>query len=663
MNLFDLFVKIGVDDQASKNVSKIAQNLGNGLKTAAKVGVAAIGAAMAGITALTKSAIDNYAEYEQLVGGVETLFGNSYETLDEYKESVLKSKDSIKEFQKQFGLAVDGIAGPQTMAAIENAFSTLTDGSLVVMENARVAFRTAGLSVNDYMETVTSFSASLIQSLGGDTAEAAKIADIAIVDMADNANKMGTSMEMIQNAYQGFAKQNYTMLDNLKLGYGGTKTEMERLIQDANKVKEANGEMADLSIDSFADIVEAIHIIQTEMGIAGATAEEAATTISGSTGMMKASWENLVTGVADENADMDQLIEDFVSSADTAADNILPRVEIALSGAGKLIDRLIPEIVNRIPGLIATNLPIIANSAVSLISALGQGISENKDVLIKSAFETISFLAESILDMLPDILDLGLDVMLALADGIVENVDEIVPAAVEAITTLALTLTDPERIMLLVNAAIDIMMALADSLTDDETIKKLTDAAPTIISNLVAAIVEAAPDLLSAGVEILGKLFTALTDPENLALMGDAALEIINSIGRGVNDLLEDLWDIGVKIIGNIFGGMQSEFSKVENWMGNALRSALGIKPSQGSPEFWRFVDKQFDGQLRDQLMPEQQKDVFGEEWVFPTGNEQNYTNKPVVSVIQNIYSEAKTAADLMEEALYEQERAVWLGV
>ena len=211
MNLFDLFVKIGVDDQASKNVSKISQNLGNGLKTAAKVGVAAIGAAMAGITALTKSAIDNYAEYEQLVGGVETLFGNSYETLDEYKESVLKSKDSIKEFQKQFGLAVDGIAGPQTMAAIENAFSTLTDGSLLVMENARVAFRTAGLSANDYMETVTSFSASLIQSLGGDTAEAAKIADIAIVDMADNANKMGTSMELIQNAYQGFAKQNYTI--------------------------------------------------------------------------------------------------------------------------------------------------------------------------------------------------------------------------------------------------------------------------------------------------------------------------------------------------------------------------------------------------------------------------------------------------------------------
>jgi peptidoglycan hydrolase-like protein with peptidoglycan-binding domain len=196
---------------AGDGFSKLGSALGKGLKTAGKIGIAAVGAAAAGITALTKSAIDNYAEYEQLVGGVETLFGNSYETLDEYKESVLKSKDSIKEFQKQFGLAVDGIAGPQTMAAIENAFSTLTDGSLLVMENARVAFRTAGLSANDYMETVTSFSASLIQSLGGDTAEAARIADVAIVDMADNANKMGTSMEMIQNAYQGFAKQNYTI--------------------------------------------------------------------------------------------------------------------------------------------------------------------------------------------------------------------------------------------------------------------------------------------------------------------------------------------------------------------------------------------------------------------------------------------------------------------
>ena len=476
---------------------------------------------------------------------------------------------------------------------------------------------------------------------------------------------------------------------------------MERLIQDANKVKEANGEMADLSIDSFADIVEAIHIIQTEMEISGisieeynnlvesgamsqedafellgATAKEAATTISGSTGMMKASWENLVTGVADENADMDQLIEDFVSSVDTAADNILPRVEIALSGAGELIDRLIPEIVKRIPGLIATNLPIIANSAVSLISALGQGISENKDDLIESAFETISFLADSLFEMLPDILALGIDVVLALADGIVENVDEIVPSAVEAITTLALALTDPERIMLLVNAAISIMTALADSLTDEETIKKLTDAAPTIVSNVVTAIVEAAPDLLSAGVEILSQLFTSLTDPENLEIVGKAAMDIVNSIGQGIKDLFEDLWDVGEDIINKIWDGMKRAWRGVEQWLGDSLRSALGIGPIQGGKAFLDFLNQQMPGFIPQTVIDGAHKtgldyvpfdgyvaELHKGERILTKEEAENYEKKSVVQVVQNIYSEAKTAADLMEEALYEQEKAVWLGV
>ena len=331
MDVFDLYAKIALDKSeyeaglkdAKGSMSNLAKGVGDGLKTVAKVGAAAVTAAATGVAALAKMSVEGYAEYEQLVGGVETLFKSSQN---------------------------------------------------VVMKYAENAYKTAGMSANEYMSTVTSFSASLIQSLGGDTAKAAEIGDMAITDMSDNANKMGTSMEMIQNAYNGFAKQNYTMLDNLKLGYGGTKEEMQRLIDDANKVKEANGEMADLSIDSFADVAEAIHIIQSEMGITGTTAREAATTIEGSLSMMKGAWTNLVVGMADENANMEVLIGNFVESTATAAKNLLPRIEQILVGIGDLITRLAPVIADALPVLVEAVLPSLLTAAVSLVAALVNGI-------------------------------------------------------------------------------------------------------------------------------------------------------------------------------------------------------------------------------------------------------------------------------------------------
>ena len=215
MNLFELFVKIGVDDQASSKLSKISGKLGDGLKTAAKIGVAAVGSASTAIVGLTKTAVENYAEYEQLVGGVETLFSKSESAAESFADSIRDDAEAVKEFQKANGLVVDGILGPKTMAAIEAAYGNVQEVSTkaadMVMEYAANAYKTAGLSANEYMETVTSFSASLLQSLGGDTEAAAEYADKAITDMSDNANKMGTSMESIQNAYQGFAKQNYTI--------------------------------------------------------------------------------------------------------------------------------------------------------------------------------------------------------------------------------------------------------------------------------------------------------------------------------------------------------------------------------------------------------------------------------------------------------------------
>ena len=280
--------------------------------------------------------VQGYAQYEQLTGGVETLFKTSSDTVMKYAEN---------------------------------------------------AYKTAGMSSNQYMETMTSFSASLIQSLGGDTAKAVEVGNMAITDMSDNANKMGTSMEMIQHAYQGFAKQNYTMLDNLKLGYGGTKEEMQRLLKDASKL---SGIKYDIS--SYADVTEAIHVIQEEMGITGTTAKEAASTIEGSIGMMKGAWENLVVGMADENANMDVLIGNFVESTATAAKNLLPRISQTLAGIGEVITGLAPVIAQALPQLVETVLPSLLTAGVSLITSLVQGVVSALPALYTALLEAVKLI-------------------------------------------------------------------------------------------------------------------------------------------------------------------------------------------------------------------------------------------------------------------------------
>lgn len=370
MDAFTLAAKLTLDSgDFERDLGKqegvfkqFGNKLGSAFSTVGKVGAAAIGAAATAVGALTKTAVESYAEYEQLVGGVETLFGIGGKSLQQFaKESGKTAAHAVMDYRK------------------------VTQGQRTVLQNAQKAYKTAGLSMNQYMETVTSFSASLIQSLQGDQAKAAKVADQAIIDMSDNANKMGTSMEAIQNAYQGFAKQNYTMLDNLKLGYGGTKTEMERLIADANNLKKANGEMADLSIERFSDVVEAIHLIQTEMGITGTTAEEAEKTISGSIGMMKASWQNLLTALGDGNADIGPYIDNLVSSAETAFDNILPVVEKALTGIASFVEKIAPKIQEKLPGMVEDVVPKLLNAAGSIL----QGVIDALPNLFKTLSEAV----------------------------------------------------------------------------------------------------------------------------------------------------------------------------------------------------------------------------------------------------------------------------------
>lgn len=327
----------------------------------------AVTATAGAMTAIGVKALEAYADYEQLTGGVATLFGAQDMSLEQYAKSIGKSTDAAK-------------AQYDKLLAAQSA----------VFSNASKAFKTAGLSQNEYMETVTSFSAALIASLKGDTEKAARVADMAITDMSDNANKMGSSMESIQNAYQGFAKQNYTMLDNLKLGYGGTKSEMQRLLADAQAISGVK-----YNLDSYADVVEAIHVIQTEMHISGITAEEAAeavrngtmteaeafaamgttakeaqSTIQGSLAMTKAAWQNLLVGIADDSADFDKLINDLVESATAAGRNLIPRVEQAINGAGRAIEKLLPIALNKVPEIIVKGVPGVVSATKNLVAII-----------------------------------------------------------------------------------------------------------------------------------------------------------------------------------------------------------------------------------------------------------------------------------------------------
>lgn len=352
-------------DGAGKKTSLFGDMLkSNLLGDAIKSGVKAVAS---GIKSLISGAVESYGEYEQLVGGVETLFGSSADT---------------------------------------------------VIKNAENAYKTAGLSANAYMETVTSFSASLLQSMGNDTEAAAKKADQALTDMSDNANKMGTDMQSIQNAYQGFAKQNYTMLDNLKLGYGGTKEEMQRLIDDANALNAAQGNYTNYSIESYADIVDAIHTVQTEMGITGTTALEASTTVEGSISSMKAAYQNFVTGLGDQNADIGALTEELIQTAGTVAKNVLPVIENVVKNIAETVKKQGPDMITKFVAYATEKLPEVLKLGIQLIVSLVKGLAQNLPELLRGTLALVDAIISAFLDSLPDIIEVGKDIVRGLWEGI-----------------------------------------------------------------------------------------------------------------------------------------------------------------------------------------------------------------------------------------------------
>ncbi|MBR3869002.1 MAG: hypothetical protein IKM66_06775 [Clostridia bacterium] len=496
-------------DDAKEKTEKFRDGLdkiGDAAKKGVKVATGAITVAGGAIVALTKNAVENYAEYEQLIGGVETLFGAGGQSLSEYAK-----------------------ANNATWAEVKKDYDLLIQSQQDVIDNANVAYKTAGISANEYMTTVTSFSASLLQSLEGDTVKAAEKADQALIDMSDTANKMGSDMQSIQNAYQGFAKQNYTMLDNLKLGYGGTKEEMERLLDDAAKLDKAFAkQFKDSGYDmSFSNVVDAIHIIQSEMGITGTTAKEASTTITGSISSMQASWQNLLTGIADENQNTDDLIDYFVDSVVTVGENVTPVVEESLKGIGDLIEGLAPVIVNDLlPSVMNDVLPDIAKNATEIISTLTKGLSENKEGVINSAVKIITELGTGLIGCAPDIIDVGMDLIIGLIDG----------------------------------------------LTSPESMEKLIGGAIECIGKITSTLIEKIPDILAIGGQIIEGLWNGIKDKDGWLR------EKISSFFGGVKQSIKDFFGIAspskwarYEIMGNVmdsFGlAIDENADKVRNKM------------------------------------------------------------------------------------------------
>ena len=470
MTLEELVVKISGD------TSGLQKSFGQIAGIAGKAIAAASAAAAAGVAALAKSAIDSYADYEQLIGGVETLFKDSAGQLEAY---------------------------------------------------ANEAYKTAGLSANEYMETVTSFSASLLQSVGGDTAQAAEAANQALIDMSDNANKMGSSMESIQNAYQGFAKQNYTMLDNLKLGYGGTKEEMERLLADAEKISGVKYDISNLN-----DVYSAIHVIQTELGITGTTAEEAASTISGSSAMMKAAWQNLLTGIANENADFEGLIANFVDSVGTFMENIMPRVEVALGGIADLIAQLAPIIAEALPQLVEGILPNLLEAVVGLIDAIVGAIPTLLPTLIEAFTNIVFEVLNTVIEILPTVIDALIQGLTSIVTAISENLPQLTVALTEGLVQIAQSIVD--NLPTFLEAFLQLLMSFTEAIL--QALPVIIEALPELIVGIVDFIISAIPQLIQAGIDLLVALVDAL--PEIISSIVAVLPEIIDGI---INSLMENI--------------------------------------------------------------------------------------------------------------------------
>ena len=470
-----------------------------------------------------KQAYESYSQYEQLVGGVDTLFGNA---------------------------------------------------STKVQEYAANAYKTAGISANQYMEQVTGFSATLLQGLNGDTAKAADIANVAITDMADNANKMGTSMTDIQNAYQGFAKDNYTMLDNLKLGYGGTQSEMARLINDSGVLGDSVKVTAETVKDvPFDQVIEAIHKTQEQMGITGTTSLEAASTLEGSTMSMKAAWQNLLTGMADDNANFSGLIDNLVNSVVAVANNMIPRIQQIIKGmaqvASELLITVVPQLVQEIPQLLSDTLPILIDAVTSLIQTVLEVLPQMMPVIVDGIMQIV----QSMISMLPEFINAGLQMLTSLIQGITNALPQLIAMLPTIINQIVDTIM--ANLPAIIEAGIQLIVALIEGLA--ESIPQLIDMLPEIVITIGKTLIECAPEILSAGVQLIVALAKGLAEsiPKVVAIMPKIIVAMVKAIGEGLSQLLT----MGGKLIVSLVKGIGGKIGHVGGEMAKVGKAIInGIK-------------------------------------------------------------------------------------
>ena len=522
-------------DTAWSAISSMSGKAVGALKGVATVGLAGVGTAVAALAGVGKSALDAYATYEQAVGGVDTLFKDASGTVQKY---------------------------------------------------AAEAYRTAGVSANEYMKQVTSFSASLISSLGGDTAKAAELGNTAMIDMSDNANKMGTDIETIQQTYQSLARGNYAMLDNLKLGYGGTKSEMERLIQDANKVKQANGEMGDLSIDKFSDVVQAIHIMQEQMGISGTTANEAATTIEGSVGMMKAAWQNWLAELGKDNADINGLTKQLVDSVGTVIQNVGPRIAQIVTGITAALPQLFSSLGGTLPALVMQILPPvlgalgqlgtmlltsattwITTSLPQLLAQFQSWVTSSLPSFLQTGLTMITNLLQGIVQALPQIASTAVIVLTTLLDGLSAQLPQLIPIGINAVLNLVQGILN--NLPQIIDSGLKLILGLAQGLIN--ALPDLNGKVPIIIGQLVGGIINRLPQILQAGVQLLVALANGF-----IASVPRLIGAIPGMIGQIMHGFTSVNWgSVGLNIITGIATGIAGAAGRLVTAAVNAATNAL----------------------------------------------------------------------------------------
>ena len=633
MNLFELFVKIGVDDQASGNLKSIGQKLGNGLKTAAKVGTAAVGVASAAIAALTTQAVNSFAEYEQLAGGAQKIF----DQMDYSK----------------------------------------------IANDANNAYKELGLSANQYLAVINDVGATFAATMGDEAGyEAAKTGLKAISDYASgtgkNVDELSQKFTLITrstSSYQSIADQFSGILPATSAGF------LEQA-QAAGILSDSYTQLTEVPIDEYqAAVSQMLQQGVTELGLANNTMNEAFSTLSGSLSMAKGAWSNLVTGLADDSADLDMLIGNFVESVGAVATQLIPKIGTALNGASKLVRDLIPVIVQEIPKLINDNLPILAEAAISIIQSLVDGISENQEMLMTTAFETITYLANSLITMLPQIVQLGLDLIVSLANGIATSLPTLIPTIIGVVLQIVNTLTNPETLASLVDASIAIIMGLADGLIS--ALPGLIEQLPIIIDNIVVGLTENLPKIIEMGIELIIKLAAGLI--KAIPQLVSKIPQIITSLVNGFVSYYSKIFDIGKNIVAGIKDGISNAWNNLVSWFEGLFDDLIGIakrilgiaSPSKVFKKIGGFTAKGFGIGFEDEFarVKDDMEDAldFDDASVGINASIRKArdgsaggaygSKRGVVNVVQNIYSEAKTAADLMQEAIYQQERAVLLGV